>query len=218
LAIKSVTQHKTFNEAPAIDRAGCFSLIGGFLNMLQTLLVSGYKAHELGIFSDKHEGVYYIKKAIAQKLVSLLDEGLEWVIISGQPGVEMWAAEVVFELQTEFSDLKLAVLTPFLEQEARWKENVQEKYHEILAGADFVDSVSRKPYESPGQLRVKNQFLVQKSDAVLLLYDEEKDGSPKYYLDAAKQKQEMDNSYEIFYITPYDLDVLVQEEQYNRNE
>ncbi|MBD7963969.1 DUF1273 domain-containing protein [Fictibacillus norfolkensis] len=186
--------------------------------MLQTLLVSGYKAHELGIFSDKHEGVYYIKKAIAQKLVSLLDEGLEWVIISGQPGVEMWAAEVVFELQTEFSDLKLAVLTPFLEQESRWKENVQEKYHEILAGADFVDSVSRKPYESPGQLRVKNQFLVQKSDAVLLLYDEEKDGSPKYYLDAAKQKQEMDNSYEIFYITPYDLDVLVQEEQYNRNE
>lgn len=186
--------------------------------MLQTLLVSGYKAHELGIFSDNHEGVYYIKKALQQRITSLINEGLEWVIISGQPGVEMWAAEVVFDLQLGYSDLKLAVLTPFLEQESRWKENVQEKYQEILLNADFVDSVSRKPYESPQQLRVKNQFLVQKSDAILLLYDEEKDGSPKYYLDAAKQKQEMDNSYEIFYITPYDLDVLVQEEQWNRNE
>jgi uncharacterized phage-like protein YoqJ len=182
------------------------------------LLISGYKAHELGIFSDKHDGVYYIKKAIEQRIRTFLDEGLEWVIISGQPGVEMWAAEVVFILQEEFPDLKLAVLTPFLEQESRWKENVQEKYHEILAQADFVDSVSRKPYENPQQLRVKNLFLVQKSDAILLLYDEEKDGSPKYYLQAAKQKQEMDSSYEIFYITPYDLDVIVQEEQWNQNE
>jgi uncharacterized phage-like protein YoqJ len=184
--------------------------------MVQTLLVSGYKAHELGIFSDQHEGVYYIKKALQQRFRSLIDEGLEWVIISGQPGVEMWAAETVFDLQTEFPDLKLAVITPFLDQEKRWKENVQEKYQEVLMNADFVDSVSRKPYENPQQLRVKNQFLVQKSDAILLLYDEEKDGSPKYYLQAAKIKQEMDDSYNIYFITPYDLDVIVQEEQWNQ--
>ncbi|WNB93958.1 DUF1273 domain-containing protein [Bacillus sp. NEB1478] len=185
---------------------------------MHTLLVSGYKAHELGIFSESHEGVYYIKKALQQRIRTLIDEGLEWVIISGQPGVELWAAEVVFDLQAEFPDLKLAVLTPFLDQETRWKENVQEKYQEILLNADFVDSVSRKPYENPQQLRVKNQFLVQKSDAILLLYDEEKDGSPKYYLQAAMSKQEMDDSYKIYFITPYDLDIIVQEEQWNRNE
>jgi uncharacterized phage-like protein YoqJ len=186
--------------------------------LIQTLLISGYKAHELGIFSDNHDGVYFIKKALEQRIRSLLDDGLEWVVISGQPGVEMWAAEVVFELKNHYQDLKLAVLTPFLDQESRWKESLQENYHDMLANADFVDSVSRKPYENPQQLRTKNHFLVQKSDAILLLFDEEKDGSPKYYLNAAKQKQEIDSSYEIFYITPYDLDILVQEEQWNRSE
>ena len=44
----------------------------------------------------------------------------------------------------------------------------------ILLEADFVDSVSRKPYEKPWQFRAKNQFLVEKSDVMLLFYDTEK--------------------------------------------
>ena len=35
----------------------------------------------------------------------------------GQLGVEIWAAEVVMELQMEYPHLKYAVITPFLEQE-----------------------------------------------------------------------------------------------------
>ncbi|GAA3327349.1 hypothetical protein GCM10020331_066930 [Ectobacillus funiculus] len=52
-------------------------------------------------------------------MTAFLEEGLEWVLISGQLGVELWTAEVVFELQMEYPDLKLAVFTPFLEQEEK---------------------------------------------------------------------------------------------------
>lgn len=56
----------------------------------------------------------YIKRAIKKQLLSLLDEGLEWVLISGQLGTELWAAEVVYELQEEgFEHLQLGVITPF---------------------------------------------------------------------------------------------------------
>ena len=34
-----------------------------------------------------------------------LGEGLEWVIISGQLGTELWSAEVVFEIQEEYTQL-----------------------------------------------------------------------------------------------------------------
>lgn len=81
------------------------------------MIITGYKPHELGIFNDKHPGIPIIKKALENRLRNLLDEGLEWVIISGQQGVETWSVEVVLTLKEEFPDLKYAVITPFLEQE-----------------------------------------------------------------------------------------------------
>ena len=42
---------------------------------------------------------FIFKKFIAHKLEQLLDEGLEWVLIQGQMGIELWTAEVVIELK-----------------------------------------------------------------------------------------------------------------------
>ena len=67
--------------------------------MGKVVFITGYKAHELGIFDQKHEGIKYIKKAVLNRLITLLEEGMEWVLITGQPGVELWSAQVVFDLQ-----------------------------------------------------------------------------------------------------------------------
>ncbi|MBU8879049.1 DUF1273 domain-containing protein [Bacillus sp. FJAT-29790] len=180
--------------------------------MARIAIISGYKPFEVGIFKNDDPAVHYIKAALRNNLVSLLEEGLEWVIISGQLGTELWAAEVVFELQLEgYHELQLGVITPFLNQEESWKEANKEWYDSILAQADFIDSVSRKPYENPWQFRLKNQFFVEKSDVLLLFYDSEKEGSPKYLYETAKRHQEK-HDYKIYTIDFYDLQVLVEEE------
>lgn len=69
---------------------------------------------------------------------------------------------MVFELQEEYPALKLAVITPFYEQEERWNEQNKELYEGILAQADFVESVTHRPYESPAQFKQKNRFLLKK--------------------------------------------------------
>ena len=89
---------------------------------MKRVLITGYKATELGIFSQKHPGIEIIKKAIKKRIIALIDEGLEWIIVSGQWGVEIWAAEAVLELKKEYKNLQLAVITPFLEQEEKWNE------------------------------------------------------------------------------------------------
>ncbi|MDP4083831.1 MAG: DUF1273 domain-containing protein [Bacillota bacterium] len=185
--------------------------------MGKVLAISGYKPYELGIFQMDHPSVNFIKLAIKKKLIQLLDEGLEWVLISGQLGVELWAAEVVFELQKETLDLKLAVITPFLDQEKKWNEKNQEWYRSILAQADFIDSVTRKGYEKPWQFRLKNQFFIEKSNELLLLYDTEKEGSPKFLYEIAKNYQSH-HSYPLHLITFYDLQILMEEEEYKRSE
>ncbi|MEH6987376.1 DUF1273 domain-containing protein [Cytobacillus firmus] len=186
--------------------------------MTKVAVISGYKPFEVGIFKNDNPAVGYIKTAIRKSLLSLMDDGLEWVIISGQLGAELWAAEVVYDLQLEgYEDLKLAVITPFLDQEASWKDANKEWYESILAQADFVDSVTKKPYESPQQFRLKNHFLISKSDVLLLFYDMEKEGSPKYLYETAKKYQE-ENEYDIRLITFYDLQLIVEEEQFSQRD
>lgn len=184
---------------------------------MKVLAISGYKPFELGIFKNDHPSVLFIKSAIKKSLLPMVEEGLEWVLISGQLGVELWAAEVVFELQMEFPDVKLAVITPFLDQQASWKENNKEWYESVLAQADFIDSVTKKGYEKPWQFRLKNQFFIEKSEGLLLLYDQEKEGSPKYLYDMALEFQKK-HSYSIELITFYDLQMIVEEEQLKQSD
>ncbi|WP_312473013.1 MULTISPECIES: DUF1273 domain-containing protein [Neobacillus] len=184
---------------------------------MKVLSISGYKPFELGIFKKDHPSALFIKAAIKKSLLTLLEEGLEWVLISGQLGVELWAAEVVFDLKKDFPNVKLAVITPFLDQEAQWNENNKEWYQSVLAAADFIDSVTKKGYEKPWQFRLKNQFFIEKSDGLLLLYDQEKEGSPKYLYELAMQYQK-DRDYSIELITFYDLQMIVEDEQLKRTD
>ena len=185
------------------------------LSLYKVLAISGYKPFELGIFKKDHSSVDYIKKALKKELLPMIEEGLEWVLISGQLGIELWAAETVFDLQLEYPDLKLAVITPFLDQESNWKEENKEWYESVLMQADFVDSVSKKAYEKPIQFRVKNQFFIEKSDALLLFYDQEKEGSPKYIYEMAVSYQST-HPYPVHLITFYDLQNIVEEENASR--
>lgn len=176
--------------------------------------ITGYKPHEVGIFNDKHPGLIYIKKALRKNLIQLIENcSLEWVLVSGQLGVELWAAEVTLELQEDYPDLKLAIITPFLEQEKTWKDHNREYYQFILSQADFVDSVTKRTYENPSQYRLKNQFFMEKSNGLVIFYDEERGGTPKYMLDLAVSRQMKDASFQIVSITPYDIEVLAEEER-----
>ena len=62
---------------------------------MKTVYVTGYKSFELNIFKDDMKEVDYLKQFIEHKLLQYIDEGLEWVLIQGQIGIELWAAEVV---------------------------------------------------------------------------------------------------------------------------
>ncbi|WP_028547538.1 SLOG family protein [Paenibacillus sp. UNC451MF] len=179
---------------------------------MNRILVTGYKAAELGIYSLKHPGIPIIKKAIKKQVTALLDEGLEWVIVSGQWGVELWAAEAVLELQETYDQLQLAVITPFLEQEEKWSDEKKDLYASVLQRANYVNSVTKSKYDGPWQFKEKNKFLLRNSDGIILLYDEEKEGSPKFIKEQALAIAKTQD-YRIFSITANDLQNIVEEEQ-----
>lgn len=180
--------------------------------MIKRLVITGYKAHELGIFNNKHKGIPIIKKALKNRLLPLIESGLEWVIISGQPGVETWAAETVIELQESYPDLKYAVITPFLEQEKNWNETKKDAYQFIVSNADFTTALTKRPYEAPWQFIERDKFLLRNSDALLIVYDEENEGSPKFMKKMAMKFADTTN-YEVLTITADDLQLVAEDLQ-----
>lgn len=158
---------------------------------MKNLLATGYRAHELGIFDQKHKGIPLIKKAIENKLVPLIEDGLEWVITPGQYGVDLWACEVVIALRERYPALKLSILAAYLNPEEKWNEAKQDYYRGILKQVDYYASVSKQPYEGVWQLKARDELLFRKTDGILLFYDEENgEASPKFMKQRAWKKHE----------------------------
>ncbi|MHA6251565.1 SLOG family protein [Oceanobacillus sp. CAU 1775] len=173
---------------------------------MKVLHITGYKSLELGIFKEDDPKVSIIKYAIKKRIIGFIEEGLEWVIVSGQMGVELWTAEIVLDLKEEY-EINLAVFPPFENQDKRWPDNLKEKYQEITMTADFFKPLYQGDYKAPYQFQAKNMWLVDKSDASLLLIDEEYPGSVKFFYDVAKKEE----AYPVYLITPLDLDDIVEE-------
>lgn len=179
--------------------------------MIKNLYVSGYRNYEMGIFKADDERLYYIKKALRQAITRYAMEGLEWVLISGELGVEMWTANVVHELQDEFPHLHYAVIMPYAGFGEKWNERNRQQQQKVLQEADYVDYSSKHPYQNPGQLKANQVFLINSSDAALLLYEPEYQGKTQYVYDLILLKQER-NSYALECITQFDLQDLVEQE------
>ena len=179
--------------------------------MIHRLVVTGYKAFELGIFNDDHPGVPIIKKALRDMFVDLItNEQLEWVIVSGQLGVELWATEVVREMKQDYPMLKYAVLPPFEGQAEKWNEKNQQNYMLMVQEADFSTALTKRPYEGPWQFQVRDEFLFKNSDGILFVYDEDNEGSPKFMKRSA-EKYAKETPYEVLTITALDLQWIAEE-------
>jgi len=177
---------------------------------LKTAVFTGYKSYELGIYQDQDPKVGYIKLALKKRLLALIEEGLEWVLISGQLGVEMWTGQCVLELQEEGYEIQLGVIPPFENQESRWSEGQQLAYEELCARADFFEPIYKGEYKGPYQFTARDKWLIEKSGGCVILMDEEYPGSCQYFHREALKKAEI-QAYAIMLITPFDLDEAVQE-------
>lgn len=180
---------------------------------MKNLLVTGYRAHELNIFNQNHEGIPFIKQAIAGKLIPLIEDGLEWVITPGQYGVDLWACETVIELKQSYPHLKCSIISAYASPEENWKEDKQEYFRQILSGVDYYGSVSNQPYNGVWQLTARDELLLRKTDGLLLVYDEDAgEASPRFMKQKALKKQQSDD-YPVITISAEDIESLVNEQR-----
>lgn len=93
----------------------------------KVIYVSGYRSFELGVFKENDPKIQVVKNVLKKELRQLAEEGLEWVLVSGNLGVELWAVQIVAELKEEYPELSLGILYPFSDFGNNWNEGNQEK-------------------------------------------------------------------------------------------
>ncbi|WP_106768634.1 DUF1273 domain-containing protein [Paenibacillus faecalis] len=178
---------------------------------MKNLLITGYRAHELGIYNLKHKGIPYIKKAIESKLVPLIEEGLEWVITPGQYGIDLWACETAIALKQQYPQLKCSIITAYAHPEEQWSDDKKEYYMQILRGVDYYAAVSKESYQGSWQFKARDELLFRKTDGILLVYDEDSgEASPKFVKQRALKKH-MEEDYHYICIGSEDIQTAVDE-------
>ncbi len=138
----------------------------------KVIYVSGYRSFELGVFKENDPKIQVVKNVLKKELHQLAEEGLEWVLVSGNLGVELWAVQIVAELKEEYPELSLGILYPFSDFGNNWNEGNQEKKQLAEQLADYVEAVSHQPYQSPSQLKNHTRFILEHTVGCLLIYDE----------------------------------------------
>lgn len=184
---------------------------------MKNLYVTGYRSYEVSVFTPDDPKLKYIKLYIKKRLTDYIHEGLEWVIISGNLGTELWTGEVVLELKKDYPELKLAMLLPYTGFQSKWNEKNQLLFNSIVEKVDYLNYTSNTEYTNPSQLKNHQDFIMRNTEGCLLFYDTEHEGKVKFYYDKAKQYQE-NSLYEIDLISFDELQWFItdlEEDEFN---
>lgn len=179
---------------------------------MQRLWITGYRSYELNTFQDDDPKAQVIKSVLSENLKQRLDNTTDefWLITGPQMGVERWAVQAALALKPDYPQLKTAIMMPFADFGSQWNEANQAALAKTRNMVSFSDNVSDSPYQGPQQLRAYQGFMLTHTDALLMVYDTEHEGKPKWdYLAATRYRQRHD--YPLTLITMDDLQEAAEE-------
>ncbi len=134
----------------------------------------------MGIFKDDDLKVKVIKNYFKNRIINYIENGVEWILTGANLGTEMIIGEVVEELKQENYQIELAVIIPYQNFEGNWNDSNKQKLNIFLRKADYFSYLSDLSYTNYVQLINWQSFMLKHTDGVLMFYDLENVGKPKY--------------------------------------
>lgn len=114
-----------------------------------------------------------IKKRMHDVFVTLYQRGVRCFFIGGALGVDMWAGEILLEMQRqeEFQDLDVVMICPFPGHDARWDPKSRARQRKLREGCAEVLMGAERP-GAEGYKR-RTVYMMERADYVVAVYDNE---------------------------------------------
>ena len=106
-----------------------------------------------------------LKEELTGQITKLAEAGVTDFFSGMAEGTDTYCAQIVLDLRRKNPALNLHCVLPCEGQADRWSDSARERYHMIVARADFVDYVSRKYYD--GCMLARNRRLVDQAGILL---------------------------------------------------
>lgn len=136
-------------------------------------LACAFTGHRPKSFPWKYDetapGCVALKKALAEQITALTNEGVTGFISGMALGVDLWAAQIVLDLREKNPALKLYCALPCEGQEKKWPAEKQAQYRAILKQADGIHLENRN--RTADRMLDRNRYMVDHASILLAVYN-----------------------------------------------
>ena len=119
-------------------------------------------------FDEEDAKCRQMKPELAQCIMELRQRGVMEFQVACDPGVGLYAAEIVNALRESSLAVRLACILPHEEQATKWTPQLRERYFNMLANAE-LDCINF--HEQPNAQLLAYQRIIRQSTVVLAVYD-----------------------------------------------
>ena len=110
-----------------------------------------------------------IKQWLSEQIDSAIAAGYTTFISGCAMGVDIWAAQIVFQKKQQNPSLRLIAATPWPGFSNKWSNDWQVQYSDLLKNADLIIPVSNHYHKSVFQQR--NEWMVDHSNRVIAYFN-----------------------------------------------
>lgn len=109
-------------------------------------------------------------KMLEDTIIELIEkDGFNYFISGGAIGADQDFAEIVIKLKKHYPHIQLEIAVPCPNQDIKWNSSDKARYKHILENADFVNILSTS--YSPNCMQKRNEYMVDKSDFIIVVWN-----------------------------------------------
>lgn len=131
------------------------------------------------------EQIPIIKAKLRGEIIRLIEQGIIYYGCGGARGFDLFAAQIVLELKTDYPQIKLIMILPCKNQTKGWNGADKAQYDKALAAADKIVYTSDSYFS--GCMQKRNRHMLDCS-SYCICYLTKATGGTAYTVNYAKSK------------------------------
>ena len=145
---------------------------------------TGYRPQKMPwAFDESNQQCVQFKAMLRATIETLIEQGYTHFLSGGAMGMDMYAAEMVLDLRSQYPQITLEMVSPYDQQAEKWIPDLRARHDRLFDQADVVTAVSHE--YTKGCMFKRNRYLVVNADLLLAAYDGQPGGT-KMTIDIAK--------------------------------
>ena len=150
---------------------------------------TGHRASKLPWgFDEQDIRCIEFKEKLYAVIGAVYESGVTHFICGMANGCDMYCAEAVLKLKTQYPDVTLEAAVPYDGQESKWSADLKRRYRDIIINCDSVNIISDK-YTAFCMMQ-RNKYMVNHSSVLIACYNGQPGGTwntIKYAMDHSKE-------------------------------